>query len=61
MATQESQCSFSNRASTVFDAFLKAVDNYGLPSRVRCDKGERTQLFQSSCYHTLCVGLVEEQ
>ena len=29
----------NNRASTVFDLFQKAVQTYGLPSRVRTDKG----------------------
>ena len=33
------QCSTNNRASTVFDADMEAVQNYGLPSRVRSDRG----------------------
>ncbi|XP_077869656.1 uncharacterized protein LOC144361665 [Saccoglossus kowalevskii] len=32
-------CSTNNRASTVFTVFVEAVGNYGLPSRVRSDKG----------------------
>ena len=32
-------CSANNRASTVYDLFLHAVEVYGLPSRVRCDQG----------------------
>lgn len=32
-------CSNNNRAETVFGLFLKAVDEYGLPSRVRSDRG----------------------
>lgn len=33
------KCSTDNQASTVFNAFKKAVDIYGLPSRVRSDQG----------------------
>ena len=33
------KCNTNNRASIVFDAFLSAVTNHGLPSRVRSDKG----------------------
>ena len=33
------RCSVNNRASTVYDLFLSAVELYGLPSRVRCDQG----------------------
>lgn len=29
----------NNRASTVMSSFLEAVNNYGVPSRVRSDKG----------------------
>ena len=29
----------NNRASTVLEAFKDAEDAYGLPSRIRCDKG----------------------
>lgn len=33
------KCSNNNEASTVLDEFLTAVAEYGLPFRVRCDKG----------------------
>lgn len=33
------QASDNNRAQTVLDCFLEAVQVFGLPSRVRCDKG----------------------
>ena len=32
-------CSGNNRASTVYDLFLNASQQYGLPSRIRCDQG----------------------
>jgi hypothetical protein len=32
-------CSTDNRAQTVLQLFQGAVDMYGLPSRVRCDRG----------------------
>jgi len=32
-------CSNNNRADTVLSLFKKAVEEYGLPSRVRCDQG----------------------
>lgn len=33
------KCSNNNHSSTVYDLFLKAVQHYGLPSRIRCDQG----------------------
>ena len=32
-------CSTNNRASTVLQCFKSTVDKFGLPSRVRSDKG----------------------
>lgn len=32
-------CSNNNRSETVLDAFLGAVEEYGLPNRIRTDKG----------------------
>ena len=32
-------CSTNNRSDTVLDLFLKATDEYGVPSRVRSDHG----------------------
>ena len=33
------QCDNNNRSDTVFDAFVAATQQYGLPSRVRSDNG----------------------
>ena len=33
------KCSNNNRAQTVYNSFKEAVINYGLPSRVRADRG----------------------
>ena len=33
------RASDNNRADTVLDCFIKAVSDYNVPSRVRCDKG----------------------
>ena len=32
-------CSGNNRADTVFHCFHKAIEQYGIPSRVRADRG----------------------
>lgn len=38
------KCSPNNRASTVYDSFLQAVRQFGLPSRVRSDQGRENVL-----------------
>lgn len=38
------KCSDNNRATTVYGAFLEAVDGLSLPSRLRCDQGRENIL-----------------
>ena len=45
------KCSTNNRASTVYDSFLPAVQQYGLPSRVRCDQGGENVLVAQHMIH----------
>ena len=46
------KASSNNKASTVLTWFLEAVREYGLPSRVRCDKGgENTMVSQFMLNH----------
>jgi len=46
------KCSNNNRAATVYDLFLEATQNYGLPSRIRCDQGgENVNVARHMLYH----------
>ena len=51
-------CSSNNKASTVLELFRGAVDEWGLPSRVRCDRGgENTEVAQFMlCHHRRGTG-----
>ena len=45
-------CSLNNRASTVLALYMEAIQNYGLPSKVRADRGTENNLvatFMESC------------
>ena len=44
-------CSNNNRVSTVLDLSQSAVAEWGLPSRVRCDKGGENTDVAGSCCH----------
>ena len=42
----------SNKADTVYNLFLQAVGQYGLPSRIRCDQGrENVRVAQHMLHH----------
>ena len=46
------KCSSNNRASTMYDLFLNAIREYGLPSRIRCDQGrENIQVVRHMLRH----------
>ena len=41
-----------NVLTTVYNLFLQAVNQYGLPSRIRCDQGgENTKVVQHMLHH----------
>lgn len=43
--------SSNNRATTVCQSFLQAVQRYGLPSRLRCDQGGENILVSQHMLH----------
>ena len=46
------KCSANNTASTVYESFLKAIQRYRLPSRIRCDQGgENVKVAQHMLRH----------
>jgi hypothetical protein len=49
-------CSTNNEAATVLTNFIKAVENWGLPSRTRCDQGSENVDVVKYMLHTRGVG-----
>ena len=45
------KASTNNRVSTVYEHFLKAVQQFGLPSRIRCDQGMENILVAEHMLH----------
>ena len=52
---------YSNQAGTVLDLFREAVTTYGLPSRIRIDKGGENVNVAIYLLAFFCVGLDETQ
>ena len=57
-------CRNNNRAETVFDSFHGAVQQFGLPSRVRSDKGmenvDVTMYMLATCNGDLNVAVISQ-
>ncbi|XP_022806612.1 uncharacterized protein LOC111343694 [Stylophora pistillata] len=45
------RCSTNNKADTVLRAFLEAVENFGLPSRIRADQGVENEDVARFMFH----------
>jgi len=48
-------CNTNNTSDTVLQLFTKAVQSYGLPDKIRCDKGgENVKVSFNICLHVDC-------